>query len=620
MTNLVFSADSLKLLNKVDQYKKHFPFYIELEFTANLLTPLGDSMKQFLLTKPMSEAILSNFNPYGGDFTNSWTQGTFTQNEVPITIPGESFFIEYTEDKIYKTLNGLVVNDQQTGSGVVELTEGTISQPISKKYQDFKMMFDLWANSNDAWCNNGMCEGIYYGGHAEADEFDNEDLRNYITYFRNDNSEPININSDDNVIFKKLFGAAFNAKLVSLYNDHRRTWQDIIAGKPAYTEDLFYRIVKSKKRAEEGATWEQIQNILIPNTSELDIVKYVDTQIKYSDSSTYKYDVFVHRVVFGSSYTYRWLNSSNTVSNSGYTYAAFMNMDAIKSSIPLTEAEYQADGHMAGLSECVESGADDVFSYSAKFRVDVAPSIVILEDKLFSTPEMFIMDKPPVIPDVDIIPYRAINNRIKILLTGASDRYKAVPIVMLEGDQTDFDKIKKAQLVIDGAGNPLPGGKVEFGSDDPVGNFQIFRTQQKPQTYADFKLYKPTTGVFEEQILPNTKYYYTFRAIDDHGHFSNPTPVYEVELIDEKGAVKPIIRLVDMEPKNNKTNVKDCQRYIYLKPTPKQIYFSDDPEVDGIFSTSEKLKKYKMRLTSKGSGKKIDINFSFKKELQNEID
>jgi hypothetical protein len=275
---------------------------------------------------------------------------------------------------------------------------------------------------------------------------------------------------------------------------------------------------------------------------------------------------------------------------------------------------------MAGLSECVESGADDVFSYSAKFRVDVAPSIVILEDKLFSTPEMFIMDKPPVIPDVDIIPYRAINNRIKILLTGASDRYKAVPIVMLEGDQTDFDKIKKAQLVIDGAGNPLPGGKVEFGSDDPVGNFQIFRTQQKPQTYADFKLYKPTTGVFEEQILPNTKYYYTFRAIDDHGHFSNPTPVYEVELIDEKGAVKPIIRLVDMEPKNNKTNVKDCQRYIYLKPTPKQIYFSDDPEVDGIFSTSEKLKKYKMRLTSKGSGKKIDINFSFKKELQNEID
>ena len=93
-----------------------------------------------------------------------------------------------------------------------------------------------------------------------------------------------------------------------------------------------------------------------------------------------------------------------------------------------------------------------------------------------------------------------------------------------------------------------------------------------------------------------------------------------MELIDEKGAVKPIIRLVDMEPQENKINIKDCQKYIYLKPALKQIYFSDSSEVDGIFSSPEKRKKYKMRLTSKGSGKKIDINFSFKKEIQNKID
>ena len=54
-------------------------------------------------------------------------------------------------------------------------------------------------------------------------------------------------------IFKNLFGAAFNAKLVSLYNDHRRTWQDIIAGKPAYTEDLFYRIVLWTRWASSAA-------------------------------------------------------------------------------------------------------------------------------------------------------------------------------------------------------------------------------------------------------------------------------------------------------------------------------------------------------------------------------
>ena len=93
--------------------------------------------------------------------------------------------------------------------------------------------------------------------------------------------------------------------------------------------------------------------------------------------------------------------------------------------------------------------------------------------------------------------------------------------------------------------------------------------------------------------------------------------MYEVELIDEKGAVKPVIRLFDMTPPKNKIATKACQKYIYLKPAIQQLYFSDDPNVDGIFSDSNTKKRYKMRLTSKGSGKKIDINFSFKKEIKN---
>ena len=64
----------------------------------------------------------------------------------------------------------------------------------------------------------------------------------------------------------------------------------------------------------------------------------------------------------------------------------------------------------------------------------------------------------------------------------------------------------------------------------------------------------------------------------------------------------------------NTINTKDCRKYIYLKPTEKQLFFSDLPEVDGVFSNNDNKKKYKMRLTSKGSGKKIDINFSFKKK------
>ena len=198
-------------------------------------------------------------------------------------------------------------------------------------------------------------------------------------------------------------------------------------------------------------------------------------------------------------------------------------------------------------------------------------------------------------------------------MTGATDRYKMKPVIMLDSDIQEFELIKKAQLVVDDSGNPLLNGKVEFGSDDPVGTFQLFRTLQRPKSYSDFELYDQVTqGVYEEKILPNTRYYYTFRAIDNHGHVSNPTPVYEVELIDEKGAVKPLIRTIDMTPQKNRAVVKDCQKYLLIRPSLKQLYFSHDPEVDGIFSNDNKKKRYKMRITSKGSGKKIDINFSYK--------
>ena len=168
------------------------------------------------------------------------------------------------------------------------------------------------------------------------------------------------------------------------------------------------------------------------------------------------------------------------------------------------------------------------------------------------------MDKPPVAPNVDIVPFRAVNNRVKILLDGLSDRYRDFPVLITDQDGKKFSDILKAQMSLD--------GKVEFGSDDPVTSFQIFRTQQKPNSYQDFELYEQTNQQhYEEQILPNTKYYYTFRAIDSHGHVSNPSSVYQVELIDEKGAVKPIIRLFDMTPPSNKTLSKQCQKYVYVK-------------------------------------------------------
>ena len=48
---------------------------------------------------------------------------------------------------------------------------------------------------------------------------------------------------------------------------------------------------------------------------------------------------------------------------------------------------------------------------------------------------------------------------------------------------------------------------------------------------------------YVDDIQPNTKYYYMFRSVDIHSHYSYPSEIYEVEMIEDAGAVYPRVRL-----------------------------------------------------------------------------
>ena len=605
--NLVFSPNVIPIMNKVEKYKKYFPFSLDLEFNAKLLTSLGDSMKKYFLTQPVSHILNSRYSRFPSDpEEEAFHQDILFWDDNQYAPPMN--FIDYTQEDIYKTTND--------GLEVDYSISPYRSDAARKDTMNLAEAFWTWSEKEDFHPDN------------EDGTMDSTDIRSYTTFFKHDVDEPFSLDTSENLIFKKLFGTAFYAKLASIYNSKRRTYKDILDGKPAYAEDLFYRIKKERKFTFEGAEWEVVQNVLIPNTSDLDIVKYVDTQLKYSADATYKYTVYTERVVFGSAYRYNWPSDGDEVRDAPpadspvhgpATTPNPMTATGAALSYPSAEEIGEWTKDMTKTDEVEGMQMVDLLdaksTYTATLFVRVHPSIQIIEDLLFETPEVFVMDRPPVRPDVDILPYRAVNNRIKILLTGNVDRVREKPVIILSEDVAEFDKVKKSQLVVDTLGNPLKDGKVEFASDDSVKVFQIFRTQERPKKYSDFTLYREINNfVFEEKILPNTKYYYTFRAKDPHNHISNPTEVYEVELIDEKGAVKPIIRLISMDPPENKTNTKECQKYIYIKPSLNQLYFSEAPEVNGIFSDPEKKKKYKMRLTSKGSGKKIDINFSFIKK------
>jgi len=594
-TNIAFSPDVTNFIDKIEKYKNYFPFYGEIEFTAQILTEIGDLIKNTLMTKYLSNIIAENS-------THRINLTTFKKEDLFRSLAGNSVgsgpgalgwykgqsFHDFYEEKVYEDINA----DSQLS--VAELATPLATQnEIKSSKKDVLKIFRVLKEFID---DNSLYT------YPEEDGSDLDDIQNFLSYVHSETSTGMGDISTCNAIFKTIFGNILLDKIIKTYKAHRRDYIEIINGKPAYTEDIFYRIEKLVKH-KGTSSFVHLQNIIIPNTSDLDIVKYVDTQVKYADDAVYKYNVYAERIVFGSLYRYIWINSAGNEQKPTEDYKPG-NIEEINI---IPDPVFASSNPLAGTG--VKDGGS-VETYNAQLRVKIEPNIVMMEDLIFSTPEVRILDKPPVAPDVNIIPYRAVNNRIKILFNGMVDRYRDFPIYLnKEKDEAKFNFIKDAQF--------SPDGKVEFGSDDPIKKFEIFRIQTKPKKYTDFELYKTVNkNFYEEEILPNTKYYYTFRAIDNHNHISNPSAIFEVELIDEHGAVKPMIRVVGLKKPKLKEYVKECQKYIYIKPTPQQVYTTDSKGVDYMFTSySENTKRrFKVRMTSKSTGKKLDVNLAFKKK------
>ena len=175
-----------------------------------------------------------------------------------------------------------------------------------------------------------------------------------------------------------------------------------------------------------------------------------------------------------------------------------------------------------------------------------------------------------------------------------------------------------------------------------------------PKTYQDFSIWKlrdvqtdvfqapqpqksATAAGFVDDILPNKKYYYMFRSIDIHNHVSNPSPIYEVEITDDGGAPVLLTQVYSLtkekEPPQKPT--KSLKKYIYITPNPahlqinaeKSDLLTEDGKAEripgwvvnngpvlGVTNETIWKKKFKIRIVSKKTGKKIDFKLEFKTE------
>ena len=400
---------------------------------------------------------------------------------------------------------------------------------------------------------------------------------------------------------QQISNMAFHSKLRKIVNGYMRDYEDIIKGATAYSETLMYKIKKYRGKP----VGRPIQTFYACNTENTDIMRFIDTQVKYD--MEYTYVICAYQIVVGSQYYYKNVKFGSSLANNG------------------REVEE-------------EQSESDKYDYFASAVVAMRPSIKLIEVPIFAETQR-IVDTPPVAPNIEIVPYFGVNNKLIFRFNNGFDDYKFMPPIFNAEDQQNYDKIRKTQKL-------RSDEPIRFKSDDPAASFEVFRIKKKPKTYLDFKgsqralintdiseetIQKASAATYIETLSPNTKYYYTFRSKDIHGYLSNPTQVYEVELVDNSGNTFPIVNVVNFKPQIPATTSKAMKKYLHIMPTVLQSVLNEEKsgliDEDGERETTAYAagksiflgkaeedvwdKNFKIRLTSTQTGRIIDLNLSF---------
>jgi hypothetical protein len=429
-------------------------------------------------------------------------------------------------------------------------------------------------------------------------------------------------------------------------------WSDLYSEVSRHSETVAYRIEKTGGRATgDSNTQKALQNFWFFNSRPTEDAEtgatteftFYDSQVKYD--TDYTYQVYEYVLVGGIRYNFSDLKLSRQIgcedplapervglefyeptgSNSGERASRLFQGDLSRypTKFAALSGTFLTDAHVYSQ-----------YPYAADFYINYEPVFKIIEIPSYKK-KLKILDYLPNAYEVTPYSLDDASNRIGFDLVYAADSESTYPSAVTEADAT----YKAAYLNANDLNESLTVTDTTVTSPTTI---EVYRMTTRPRSVEEFQYYLHDTidlripeqkyntyggAIFHDKVAPNMKYYYLFKGINEHGTQSYLTPVYEAQLIDDGGYSYGVFNTImesELEEKVYTNPTKSFKNLLQLQPNMDQLSLvttdadfgkSASREIRNIsVGSADDLiwdKTFKIRLTSKKTGKKIDFNITY---------
>jgi len=376
-----------------------------------------------------------------------------------------------------------------------------------------------------------------------------------------------------------------------------------------------------------------------------DAIDLYDTQVKYG--ANYRYNIYQYVAMVGYRYSYKNFAATRQIGTDPDTEKnclEFYDLTTGKETVrTVPRTDFPDDSHAPvdvykPLDTTFSTDAQVLseYKYLCEFDIVIEPYVKIIEIPLM-TKETQVMDHPP--RKVEIMSYQRKDDSQTIGFYAKYESFEPQPYPLTISEE---DQNTKNDYMV--SNNLYAGEEITQESTRPVA-VEVYRIDKKPTSMRDFrasliatkdltnlKFDTPVTDCFYEQrIRTNTKYYYLFRFLNAHGMPGHTSPVVEAELVDDGGYKYSLFDIISDSEITDEPPVdvpsKPFKKLLQLKLQSSHLILDDEGvDYEGNASDSIKYNKFivgnaddpiwdktfKIRMTSKKTGKKLDINVTYK--------